>query len=347
MKRFLLLGLCVWFNIVWAQQPDSVIVEEEEDFSQYADAELAGGAKRFCTSKIFDQSPNKLISIGYDFQGPQTLGVQAPLYQQIKIKSVSGIRLGASVPVVSKTNILVGVGFTYWESHYQFDNGTDTPLVQELDNGLRTMGLSTTIFKPLNERNFLLVQAGADLNGNYYLPKFQSLSYLRYSGSLVYGWKKHDRLMYGFGVSRTYRAGEVNLLPIILYNYTFPSRKWGIESVFPARLALRRTFNTRTLGFIGYELEGQTYRLGSGPLINEGIQVPELRRGELRLRIAFERSLKDFIWISAQTGLRYNMVYNVDDGEFFRGFFGDQPFAIENTLSNALYFNLSINLVSP
>lgn len=130
-----------------------------------------------------------------------------------------------------------------------------------------------------------------------------------------------------------------------LYNYTSPSRKWGVESIFPARANLRRTFNARTLGFFGYELEGQTYRMSS----LEGEQRvlnPELRRSELRIRFTFERSIKDFVWISLQTGLRYNWAFNLDDGNFFRGF-GDDPYLLENKLGNALYANLSVNLVSP
>jgi hypothetical protein len=78
----------------------------------------------------------------------------------------------------------------------------------------------------------------------------------------------------------------------------------------------------------------------------ENIMNPELRRSELRLRFTFERSLKDFIWVSAQAGLRYNWSFNVDDNDFFRGF-GDQPYAFENDLTEAFYFNFSINLVSP
>jgi hypothetical protein len=37
----------------------------------------------------------------------------------------------------------------------------------------------------------------------------------------------------------------------------------------------------------------------------------------------------------------------VDEGDFFRSFFDDKAFAIENSLGNPLYFNVSINLVSP
>ncbi len=313
----------------------------------YADAELAGDAKRFCTSKVFDQSPNKLISLGYDFQGGHdwALGTGSTA-DQVRVRSVQGIRLGSNFPVISKTNLLLNLGVNYWESHYQVDDAESRPLANALaSRGLRTTGITATVFKPLNEKNFIFAQSVFDLNGDYFFPDFQSLSYTRVSGTVIYGWKKHDRLLYGFGVSRTYRVGEANYIPVFMYNYTAPSRKWGVESVFPARANVRRTFNTRTLAFFGYELEGQTYRLASLRGF-ENIANPELRRSELRIRFTFERSLKDFVWISAQAGLRYNWSFNIDDGDFFRGF-GNQPYAIENDLTNAFYFNLSVNLVSP
>jgi hypothetical protein len=58
-----------------------------------------------------------------------------------------------------------------------------------------------------------------------------------------------------------------------------------------------------------------------------------------------------FIWMSVQAGYRYGYSFNLDqfadDNEFFRGFFGDQPYKQENTLGGAWYVQLSINLVSP
>jgi hypothetical protein len=80
------------------------------------------------------------------------------------------------------------------------------------------------------------------------------------------------------------------------------------------------------------------------------INGAELRRGELRIRAVFERSIKNFIWISAQAGFRYNYSFNVDEvpnGDFFRGFFGDQTYGMENFLGNTFYSMVSINLVSP
>lgn len=346
MKWILLVTALAAANSVSAQEADTV-----EDYSMYGEAELAGGAKRFCTSKVFDLSPNKLISVGYDFQsGYQAdlgaVGNVAP--QAINNQNNYGLRIAANAPVISKTNVLLNLGATYWENFYSFGNGAAHPLAQSLQAyGLRTMGINFTLFKPFNEVNFLIVNGSADLNGNYSFENFQSLNTAKISATAIYGWKKHDRLQYGFGLARTYRIGELNYLPVFLYNYTFPSRKWGVEALFPARANLRRTYNSRTLAFFGYELEGNSYLIRNrGNEFATGINNLELRRSELRIRLTFERSIKDFLWFSLQAGLRYNMRFNVDDKEFCRGF-GDQAYFFENTLSNALYVNFSVNLVSP
>jgi hypothetical protein len=149
-------------------------------------------------------------------------------------------------------------------------------------------------------------------------------------------------------LSRTYRAGDLNYIPVFLLNWTSANSKWGAEMLLPARAHLRRSFNSRSILLIGYELEGQTYRIGSRNAVYPNL---ELRRSELRFRLAYERSLSGFIWISWQAGFRYNYSFNMDElpnnRDFFRGFTGTQPYFMENTLSNTFYSLISINLVSP
>ncbi len=215
MKWILFVTALAVANIVSAQEADT-----DEDYSLYGEAELAGGAKRFCTSKVFDLSPNKLISVGYDFQSGYradlgAVGNAAP--QGINNQNNYGLRIAANAPVISKTNVLLNVGATYWENFYNFGNGAAHPLAQSLQTyGLRTMGINFTLFKPFNEVNFLIVNGSADLNGNYSLENFQSLNTAKISATAIYGWKKHDRLQYGFGLARTYRIGELNYLPVFL-----------------------------------------------------------------------------------------------------------------------------------
>jgi hypothetical protein len=67
----------------------------------------------------------------------------------------------------------------------------------------------------------------------------------------------------------------------------------------------------------------------------------------------YECSLKEFLWLSIQAGYRINYRYNVDrlenGNEILRAFglLSNEPYIMNNKLSNPLYFNISLNLVSP
>lgn len=359
-RKYLLLiaSFMICSSMVMGQtEPD--VEEEEEDFSQYADFDEVEGStvKRFCTSKVLGLSPAKLISIGFDAQGPYSINTSTSennllASSDAEVAYNHGMRLSANTPIISKTNILVNVGVTYAETRYSFNQSGELrhPLHQALNrNGLRNTGLNLTVFKPFNQKRFMIVQAGADLNGDYSLTEWQSPAYLRYSGALIYGWKPNDRKMVGFGLSRTYRAGALNYIPIMYLNYTYPERKWGAECLFPARAALRYTVNARNMLFFGYELEGQTYRIANGNDFDPypWFVEPELKRSELRIRFTYEVSLYNFVWLSVQAGYRYNWLFNMDEKDAFRSLFDNKPFVIENAIGNPLYFNVSLNLVSP
>lgn len=364
-RFWLLVGAGLCFHGVVSAQTDSLAVEEEEDYSMYEDVVYAdGGTKIFCSPKVFDLSPQRFVSIGWDYQLPFQLSASSlgsfaadeepPVAEEGRIAYAGGLRLGANIPVVSRNNIVWQMGANYWDVRYRVEDvqtGTNPAgLLTALDErGLRTLGLNTTIFKPLNETQFLLIQANADLNGDFPILEPQSLRYLRYSVAALWGKRPHDRLMWGVGMARTYRVGEMNYIPVALYNFTAASRKWGTEILFPARAHYRRNFSPRSILLAGYELEGQSYRIDP---LSEADRSLEIRRGELRARLDYQRQLAGFIWVSAQAGWRYNWSFDADylpnDGqEFFRGFFGDQTYAMLNQIGNPLYFQLGVHLVSP
>lgn len=337
-------------------QTDSV--EEEEDFSRYENLDFADeGAKRFCTPKVFDLSPAKLIWIGYDHQGgfdfeSDTLMNGDRTWNPAKssFAGAGGIRAGANIPIISRTNMVLQGGFNYWRVDYSGAKNADAnPLANTLArNGLTTMGLMTTLFKPIDERRFIIAQASADLNGDYGFNNIVPLRNTKYSAAALFGFKPNDRKMIAFGLSRTYRVGELNYIPIMLLNWTHQNRKWGVEMLAPARAQIRKNISPRHLLFFGYELEGNSYRIFNSTGIFKNY---ELRRSELRFRFIWEQSIYKFIWLSVQAGYRYDYSFNVDqfdnNKEFFRGFFGDQSYKMENSLSGTWYSFVSINLVSP
>jgi hypothetical protein len=366
--RFLLLALgCALGSLQVDAQTDTT---SSEDYSLYDNLGFAdSGAKRFCSPKIEGLSPAKLISLGYDFQGGYAIdagdlfaadgtNLLAP-GSVAQTTATYGLRAGFNIPVISKTNIVWQMGANYWNTNFLYapdpSSITPNPLHQTLDeHGIRTAGVNTTLFKPLDSKQFLLFQGSADLSGTYG-ASLMPLDYLKYSAALIYGRRPTEKKQWGVGVARTYRVGEINYIPVVLYNSTDAVNKWGAEVLFPARAHVRRTINPRNMIFAGYELEGQSYRLWRNPASGFELRDEELeiRRGEARLRMVYEFSLKDFIWLSVQAGYRVNYRFDVDrlvgGTEIYRAFglLRDDAYAQVNGLGNPFYLNVSLNLVSP
>jgi hypothetical protein len=355
----------VWmllFACVCAPLPALSQVEEEEDFSQYEGYGSDENIKRYCTPKVVGLSPAKLVSLGYEYALGHNINsgaVGSIPAQEGNVKNYNGLALTANIPVLSNNKILINVGGSYVESNYAFSNDSlFNPLLTASSGGLKALQLNTTIFKPLNEKNFLLGFVQGDYSGDYTARNMQALSFTKLTWVGVFGWKFNERYQFGVGATQTYRAGGQSFLPVILYNFTSKNEKWGIEALLPARGHFRYTFNKRTLLLGGFEIVGSSYHLSNedqafpsntatGMVEGYDNEKIELRRSEIRPRLEFQRALTDFIWVSAQAGYIINYSFNVDSGNFYRGFGSDRPFVMENSVTSAPYFQFSINLVSP
>jgi hypothetical protein len=351
--KLLFLMLSFSIQLAYSQTDSTSLDDDDMDFSQYADAELAGGVKRYCNSKVLDISPNKLISIGYDFVGPHQVTNYGPDTASSNINNMQGLRIGLNIPVISKTHLLWSVGANYWRMGYGFNDApVKNQFIQTLhQHGLTTMGLNTTLFKPFDEKHFLLAFVSGDINGDFKLNDNNLSTYFSkytYTIAALYGVKKNDRSMIAYGLTRTYRAGNQTIFPILLFNHTFENRKWGIEMLLPSRFNIRRNFNPRNLLLAGFEMEGNAYYLlnRTSP-VNSNYDNLFLRRSEIRPRITYERSISGFIWLSLQLGYRINFRYDIDRGDVFRWLGDDEGYAQLNDLSNSFYFGISLNLVSP
>lgn len=354
----------------WSQEDDEI------DWDAYGEVEYADeGAKSFANAKISGLSPARFITVGYEQQLPygfQFSSIQQGAYpfdedasdamtnnlaEEGDITYTGGLRINANIPVISKNSIIWQMGANYMQTAYRMEtDGAPLAggLVEQLNGrNLHTAGLFTTIYKPLNETTFLLFQGQADVSGDY---NFSNLGdqFLRYSAAALVGKRPSDRLQWAVGLSRTYRVGALNYVPVLMYNYTSLNGKWGIEALLPARAHYRYSFSKTNLLLAGFELEGGSYRIDglSNPNMGE-ISSFEIRRGEIKARVEYQRQLIGFFWWSVQAGVRINYSYDADylDGgsETLRlfGIAGEDPFAMRSTLAPAPYFNVSISFVSP
>lgn len=364
LNYFIVFLVVCFSNLFGFAQIDSTYVDEE-DYSMYDNVEDVGVIKAYCSPKIFDLSPNRFVSLGYDYSGNGILttspeGSYAPDENPTTTESskiyYSGIRLNANIPVVSKSSFVwqMGGGFNQacHQGREELEPSEHRGFVREIAQTLTSINLNSTFFKPLGENHFLIVQLLGELNGNYGFRANKSkpdLSTIKTSATALWGKRASDRLRWGLGLSRTYRAGELNYIPVIMYDYTSANRKWGTEILFPARANYRRKFNSRNILLAGYELEGGSYRLYDTPFQAQNL---ELRRSEIRLRLDYQRQLKGFLWLGVQAGMAINYSFNVDDltatdnRDFFRGFVGTQDYTMKNQLAPLPYVNVTLNIVS-
>lgn len=359
LRVWILFLLFTTFQLAISQEQEQH--EDTEDFDEFADFDISqfedtGDAKAFCTNKVLGQSPTALVSLGFDIQGPanlQTPAIGSFEQETAEWQLASGFRFNSNIPVVSKNSILINWGFNFTHLQYQSDNDViyQNPLNNVLSNWqLNWLNTNVTVFKPLNDRHFLLAQATFELNGDYSFGNGPSLQDARIPLALIFGFKPHDRLMWGPGISRTYLGGALNVIPVIYYYHTFKNENWGIEAIFPRRIQARYRTNSRNVWLFGYNVEGATYRLsnfanspGASTITSEPV---ELRRSEIRAGFSYSRGLNDFIWLGMQAGYRINYSFELDEDDFFRGF-DSEGYLQENTLDNTWYFQFSISLVSP
>jgi hypothetical protein len=322
-------------------QTDST--EVLEDYSNYGEVD---GVKRYATQKVLNQTPAKIISLGYDYTGEFHMpGIRiAENITQLDDRHVSQVnvfRAQLNIPVIATTKLIWQLGANYWGSQFQIENAGSNSFTKSLNqSSLISAGINTTIFKPLNETNFIILQASADVNGLFTQESKISSNALTLSATAIYGWKKSEKNMIGTGIARTYRAGRLIYVPVLFWNKTF-NDKWGMELLIPAKGYVRYNINTSNMIQAGFELEGNQFSMNI-PSTQTGQFY--IQRGEFKPRIMWDKKITGFLWFSAQMGLRYNYrfdVMNKYDGK------EDNERYFSSKLGNPLFVNFSLNFVSP
>jgi hypothetical protein len=338
--RKVLLGVFIFMSIIATAQIDST---DNFDYSKFGEPE---GVTRYCTQKVLNQTPQKIISIGFERHGSfhmpgVGMGALLPAMQDFHINQVSSLKAQVNVPVISNNKIIWQMGANYWGSQFKVENPGTNQFAQRINShSFTSAGLNTTIFKPLNETNFLIIQASADANGLFHKISDINNNAITLSGTFIYGWKKSEKNMIGAGIARTYRAGQLIHVPVLFWNKTF-NDNWGMELLLPARGFLRYNFSTSNMLQAGYELEGNQFWT---PLAGSKNGSVFIQRGEFKPRIMWDKKISGFVWFHTEFGMRNNWRFDVMNE--YNGKKQAQRY-FESRLGNPLYFNIGFNFVSP
>jgi hypothetical protein len=224
MPKYNLFVLLLFVPFLSIAQVDSLDVEEEEDFEQYANLSIKDGSKNkaYCSSKILAQTPNRLIGIGYEVFGPfklSTLDLKDSLGNTIgtqdnKAIMSHGIRLEANFPVVSTNKVIFSLGGAYSEQNYVFNKEVESavanPMFQTLKNGsIRNLSIVGTLFKPFDEKNFLLTQVLGEYAGDWNFIRWQNPAFIKVSATAIYGSRGANGVVVNFSQALYFR--EVNV----------------------------------------------------------------------------------------------------------------------------------------
>ena len=136
--------LCLFSASFVVAQTDTT---ENFDYSNFGDAD---GVKRYCSQKVLNQTPQRILSLGREYYGGFSMpGISFNSKQfptQINIADVNAIRAQVNVPVISTNKIIWQMGLSYWGSNFTIANPNINSFANSLStNSLVTAGINTTV----------------------------------------------------------------------------------------------------------------------------------------------------------------------------------------------------------
>lgn len=257
----------------------------------------------------------------------------------------------AYAPLVNNPHLKLILGVNYDREEFKFDNPNASSFYRNLeDKGLKVIGLQLAAIRPIDQVHWYIARVKGELNGDYTSSELNVQDYLKMSAEFIYGWKRSPNFAWGVGGQLGYTFGRQSIYPVILYNRTFNAR-WGVESLFPARVTLRYNASPATLLFLGYTVDGYNYNIKLREPLDNKLRTLILRQTELKPRLRLEREIYDFVWFGLEAGYRYNASFNALDEEANQGFSllrkSPRPRIIDNQMGGAPYASLELFLVPP
>ncbi len=288
---------------------------------------------------VLGNIPKKALSLQYEYQtnfnNTYTLPPVGTTFSNA-FSNVQGLRLNFNQTLVAKPKTYISLDAGYWYSKFN-SSANSGVFVTDLNNtSLHSFTAATSIFKPLNARNFILINASVELNGNNASFKNIGLKNIFAGGALIYGWKKGFSSMTGLGILRAYRLGRVVHIPAFLMNRDF-NKKWGVEMLLPARANFRYRPNKKNILMAGFDLEGAQYAYGS---TNNTLNNTFFQRGEIKPKIGWETEISKNMRFTLNTGTRINA--RMDLAKSYDG----KQLVIENNPKANLFVNVGFSIVS-
>lgn len=299
--------------------------------------------KVLCNPLVIGSIPKKALSFQYELQSGFSNNYSEKYGFPITIKpstinNVQSFRLNYYKNIITKPKGYVTLDMGYWYSKYAVSNTSPASVfIKDFNNNsFHSFTASTNIFKPISAKNFILINASVELNGNGKSFEKIGARNIFAGGAAIYGWKKGISSMVGVGVLRAYRLGRVIHIPALLMNRNF-NPKWGIEMLLPARAVVRYTPNKKNIYTAGFDLEGGQFAYASN---NAALNNTFFQRGEIRPKLGWERALGKNTKFTTNAGIRLNGRMD------FASKYDGEDLVVENTPATNFFVNIGFHIVN-
>lgn len=258
-----------------------------------------------------------------------------------EISHNQSIEIKLKFPLVLKEKTRVYMGLNYRTENFDFENSNN--LKNEFQTHieakpLRTLGASLYLDKRFKGRHYLYSRGSFSLNGDF--NDGSALDYFRSSVTTLFGTKVNSTKAWGYGLSYSYRFGQLALYPILHYNKQF-NTKWGFEAVLPLKTEFRYQPNAKNYFYLINRLNGANYVLTFDELADNNLFFAY---SEFISMITYEREIYDFVWLTFSAGLRANFRFDLTESNTLIGI--DEPL-VENELKRAPLIRFGVFIVPP
>lgn len=269
-------------------------------------------------SGVTNASPGKGLSIEY-FLHPK-YGLQnnfdGPEKEKTDVDSKKFIETKLKIPIANKDDFRMLLGFSHTYEKYDFNqiSPENNFLFRAIDDvPLRRTRANVILFFAMNSKNYLAFRAEASFNGNYSGIVDFDKRYRVYRGAIIYGIKKRPDKEIAWGLTYNNSFERTLVLPFMVWNRTF-NDKWGLETVLPLKITVRRNFKHNDMLLFGTDYWSSGYSMDITPTGQNNSERYIFKSSALHLFADYQKRLAtDWTWISLKAGWAYNF-----DSRFIR-----------------------------
>ena len=272
--------------------------------------------KRFCNPGIVGKSRSRGVEIRYTrLPGAPLQYKSGEGYTPKAIEGVEQLSFKLKLPLVNRPDWKVLLGFSHQPETIFFDASQETA-TQSIFNDmhdarLKRSGIGLYVVKVVDENEYLGFTAKLNQSGDFDQLINFGREYRAVNINIARAFKESEDFEWGYGIAFSSNFRRTLALPFIIYNRNF-NEDWGIESIFPGYVNVRRNITSKTILLGGYQFNSRNYAINHDRQPTNGPVDYHLNHSEIQFGFTLEQQIVPWVWFDVQAGYQYNFATRLE-----------------------------------